>query len=213
MVVYTGLAEIKAVEPLVIPDTAISLPPDAQQYPPDSASLQYHPIIKLHAQNIKLANWQKKLAKKQALPGFSIGYLNPSDKNTSIQNRFSLGLSVPLWWRQYKNNIQAATTQIAIAQQQSAAAQTELEIAQLQIKTQLQQSANELNYYLSSGNQNAAELATMATRFFMAGETDALVYLQTLRDAFAIKVAFLQSINNYQQANLQWQYFLLKSEQ
>ena len=213
LVVYTGLAEIKAVEPLVIPDTAISLPPDAQQYPPDSASLQYHPIIKLHAQNIKLANWQKKLAKKQALPGFSIGYLNPSDKNTSIQNRFSLGLSVPLWWRQYKNNIQAATTQIAIAQQQSAAAQTELEIAQLQIKTQLQQSANELNYYLSSGNQNAAELATMATRFFMAGETDALVYLQTLRDAFAIKVAFLQSINNYQQANLQWQYFLLKSEQ
>ena len=53
LVVYTGLAEIKAVEPLVIPDTAISLPPDAQQYPPDSASLQYHPIIKLHAQNMK----------------------------------------------------------------------------------------------------------------------------------------------------------------
>ena len=49
------------------------------------------------------------------MPGFNIGFINAGEKDTPFKNQLFAGLRIPLWFWQYKGNINAAKSQIEVS--------------------------------------------------------------------------------------------------
>ena len=125
--------------------------------------------------------------------------MNQAERNTPTNLRFQFGLSVPLWFWQYKGNINAAKTDIKINQEKSLGVQQVLSMQMMQIQNELAQNAQSLNYYEQTGLKKAAEIITASQRFLNSGETDYINYLRNINDAYAIRMKYLEAIKNVNQ--------------
>ena len=146
------------------------------------------------------------IERNKALPGLVLGYMNQAERNTPTNLRFQFGLSVPLWFWQYKGNINAAKTDIKINQEKSLGVQQVLSMQMMQIQNELAQNAQSLNYYEQTGLKKAAEIITTSQRFLNSGETDYINYLRNINDAYAIKMKYLEAIKNVNQSTISLNY-------
>ncbi|MBC7653561.1 MAG: TolC family protein [Oligoflexus sp.] len=153
-----------------------------------------------------LAQKNLEIERNKALPGLVLGYMNQAERNTPTNLRFQFGLSVPLWFWQYKGNINAAKTDIKINQEKTLGVQQELSMQLMQIQNELAQNAQSLNYYEQTGLKKAAEIINTSQRFLNSGETDYINYLRNINDAYAIKMKYLEAIKNANQGTISLNY-------
>ena len=66
-------------------------------------------------QEIIISEKRLKLERQKLLPGFNIGFINAGEKDTPFKNQLFAGLRIPLWFWQYKGNINAAKSQIEVS--------------------------------------------------------------------------------------------------
>lgn len=165
----------------------------------DSSSYTSSPSYALLNQSILIAQKNIALQKAKALPGFAFGYFNQGERNTPVQNRFRFGITVPLWYNQYKSNINASKTAYEIEKQKAGGLQQQISLQLLQAQNEQALFAQSLKYYQTAGLNKAAEIITTAKRFYESGENDYISYLRNINDAYAIQIKYLEALKNYNQ--------------
>ncbi len=168
----------------------------------DSTSLKATPSLALINQSVNIAQKNISLQKSKALPGLAFGYFNQGERNTPIQNRFRFGVTLPLWYNQYKSNISAAKTEYEITKQKAAGLQQQFFLQFLQAQNEQAVYLQSLQYYETKGLKKAAEIITTAKRFFENGESDYINYLRNINDAYTIQLKYLDVVKNYKQSLL-----------
>ncbi len=164
--------------------------------------LHTNAAVQLLQQDAVIAKRNVDLQKSKALPGLAFGYFNQGEKSTIIQNRFRFGITLPLWRGQYKSNIDAAKTAVAISEQKIAGLQQQVSLQMMQAYNEFQLAAQSLAYFESTALKTSNEMINTAKRLFENGESDYINYLRNINDAFAIQLKYLESLNKYQQSIL-----------
>ena len=172
----------------------------------DSSSYKRSPLIALQNQSILIAEKNIALQKAKALPGLAFGYFNQGERNTPFQNRFRFGITLPLWFNQYKANISAAKTVFEIEKQRLGGLQQQISMQLLQAESEQAIFAQSLQYYQSGGLNKAAEIIATAKRFYESGENDYISYLRNINDAYAIQIKYLEALKNYNQSTVSINY-------
>ena len=172
----------------------------------DSNSLSTNPSLALINQSIVIAQENIYLQKAKALPGLAFGYFNQGERNTPVQNRFRFGITLPLWFNQYKSNINAAKTEYEISKQKAGGLQQQFSLQYLQAQNEQSVYLQSLQYYETRGIKKAAEIITTAKRFFENGESDYINYLRNINDAYTIQLKYLEVLKNYNKSVLSTNY-------
>lgn len=196
----TGLQEIFKAVPLdtnFLMDVAIAK---------DSSAFIANPSVQIFNQSTLIAQKNIALQKAKALPGLAFGYFNQGERNTPIGNRFRVGFTVPLWFGQYKSNINAAKTEWEINKQKASGLQQQLSIQLIQVQNELAIYTQSLQYYKNTGIPKANVIIGTAKRFFESGANDYISYLRNINDAYSIQLKYLEVIRNYSQAILSIKY-------
>lgn len=195
------------------PDTFAAEPLNIFTYPLsdfeasyDSSSLLANASIKLSKQAENIDQKNIELQKSKALPGLAFGYLNQGEKSTQIGNRFRFGITVPLWFWQYKSNISAAKTSLEVSRQKTSGLQQQLAVQLIQANSELNANAQSLKYYQTSGSKKAIEIIATAKRFLDNGQSDYINYLRNINDAYSIQLKYIEAIKNYNQSIITIQY-------
>ena len=168
----------------------------------DSSSYKRSPLIALQNQSALIAEKNIALQKAKALPGLAFGYFNQGERNTPFQNRFRFGVTLPLWFNQYKANISAAKTVFEIEKQRVGGLQQQISMQLLQAESEQAIFAQSLQYYQSGGLNKAAEIIATAKRFYESGENDYISYLRNINDAYGIQIKYLEALKNYNQSTV-----------
>lgn len=172
----------------------------------DTTAFASNPTLQISNQSALIAQKNIDLQRAKALPGLAFGYFNQGERNTVAGNRFRIGFTVPLWFGQYKSNINAAKTEWEINKQKSTGLQQQLSVQLIQAQNELEIFKQSLTYYQSTGIKRASEIITTARRFFESGEYDYINYLRNINDAYVIQLKYLESIKNYDQGILSIKY-------
>ena len=194
----TGTNEDLTVNPL---ERAVVVMPLA-----DTMAIANQPLLSAFRQLEQISQSQTKVEQAKALPGFVLGYFNQSTRETPTSLRFRVGLTLPLWFGQYKSRIAAAQTGEQLAHERTLAQQQSL-------YNELQQAVGEYTrwqqaaaYYEQSGLQKAAELLTNARRFFENGQSDYVSFLRTANDVYLVRQRFTEAVQGHNQAILNIQF-------
>ena len=163
----------------------------------DSSFFISNPTVQIFSQASVIAQKNIALQKAKALPGLAFGYFNQGERNTPFGNRFRFGFTVPLWFDQYKSNINAAKTEWELSKQKTSGLQQQLGVQLLQAKNEMAIYTQSLQYYRNTGIPKAKEIIGTAKRFFESGENDYINYLRNINDAFIIQIKYLEAIRNY----------------
>ncbi|MBL4755496.1 MAG: TolC family protein [Flavobacteriales bacterium] len=155
------------------------------------------PFIDYANQNTVLAKQQLKLAKSGLAPGFSLGYLNQAERSSSIPQRFQFGITVPVWYWTHKSRIKAAKANAEKTTYNSALAVQNFNVAWLDAIKVYQINLVSLQYYETSGLEQADIILDAALRSYTAGEVSFLEYMFTISQAFDIKTNYYTALKKY----------------
>lgn len=172
----------------------------------DTSVFKTSPFIQYYQQNI-LANKQNlRLQKTKLFPGFSFGYLNQVGAEQPNNYRFRYGITIPLWFWTYNSQIKSAKYQYQMSQSQYAIAQKNINSEYQQALTNYKKYFASLNYYETSGLKQAEAIISTATRSYEAGNISYIIYMQSLNQAFEIKINYLETVKNFNESIIQINY-------
>ncbi len=168
----------------------------------DSLVLGQNPSLAFLRQTEALSETQIGLERARSLPGIMVGYYNQGSKETPAQLRFRFGLTLPVWFRQYRSRTVAAQTGLQLARQRTAAQRQTLAVDVQQAQGDFLKYRTSLDYYETTGLRQSDDLITTARRLFAAGQVDYLSFLRTINEAYAIRQRYLDVLRNYNQSLL-----------
>jgi len=156
--------------------------------------LNQNPEINFYRQNIEVQNKNIMVNKKAYLPDFNVGYFNQQIEGIQGMQGFSIGVNVPLFYRNIKANVNASKIDSKIAE-------SKLNDFQLHLKNLLQLRVNnynrhhlEVQYYNSTGSVLAMQLTDFSTKAYQQGEINYIEYLGNINQATLIKRKYLDSL-------------------
>ncbi len=199
----TGVKDAIAVEPLLI---AAAQPQII--FMPDSTALLFNPSIQILQQQQIVAKQNIALQKSKALPGLAFGYFNQGERNTKWNNRFRFGITIPLWFGQYKGDINAAKTGQQVLQSKQEGLQQELSSQLINANSEMQTNWQSVQYYQQTGLRKAQEVITTSQRFFISGEIDYISFMRNSNDAYSIYQKYLEAVRNYNLSVINYQYLM-----
>ena len=168
-------------------------------YGRDSTLLGKNAELLIFKQTEAISQKNLELQRNRALPGLAFGYMNQSERNTPTNLRFQFGVTVPLWFWQYKGNINAAQTQLSVSQQRTAGLKQQLNVQLFQAQNELAVNYQALEYYQTTGLRKSNQIISASQRFLKSGETDYVNFLRNINDAYAIKLKYLGALKNLNQ--------------
>lgn len=200
---FTGIKDSIRVEPL-----AISKQEPQFSFTPDSAVLFTNPALQLLQQQENVAKQNIALQKSKALPGLAFGYFNQGERETKWSNRFRFGITIPLWFNQFKGNITAAKTEQLVIQNRQQGLQQELSIQAINASNEMQTNWQSVKYYQQTGLRKAQEVITTSQRFFTSGEIDYISLLRNSNDAYTVYQKYLEAVRNYNLSVINHKYLM-----
>lgn len=189
----------------------------------DSVSLAGNPQLSYLLQQAVIAQHAKKVDRNRLLPEINVGYFNQSligYQNINGQEQFfggghrfqgiELGLSIPLWIAPQVARARAAAFNEEVAKQNAGHFQTNLQGVFVQALQEVEKNLASLDYYQRSALKNAELILTQARLAFAAGQIGYIEYLQSLKNAIAIKSNYLESLNAYNQSVVKIEFLIGK---
>ncbi len=199
----TGIKDSIIVEPLVINMTQAPFP-----FVPDSMTLLANPGVQLLQQQQAVAKQNIALQKSKALPGLAFGYFNQGERDTKWNNRFRFGITIPLWFGQYRSNINAAKTEQQVIQSKQEGLHQELSAQVINASSEMHANWQSVQYYQQTGLRKAQEVITTSQRFFVSGEIDYISLMRNNNDAYSIYQKYLEAVRNYNLSVINYQYLM-----
>lgn len=200
---FTGIKDSISVEPLTI-----SLSQTQFSFVVDSTALLSNPAVQLLLQQENVSKQNIALQKSKALPGLAFGYFNQGERETKWNNRFRFGVTIPLWFGQYKSIINAAKTEQQIIQSKQQGLQQELSAQVINANSEMQTNWQSVQYYQQTGLRKAQEVITTSKRFFVSGEIDYISLLRNSNDAYTVYQKYLEAVRNYNLSVINHKYLM-----
>jgi len=197
----TGLEGNLTPEPLDRQQIRPMLPASA-----DSAAWQNNPALQTLRQEMLVAERTVEVTQSRGLPELTLGYINQGEQNSPVGNRFSVGVSVPLWRKTYNANTAAARTGVEIANQNLAAQSLELDASYRQALGGVEKARLALEEYEQNVLPAARAVSDASRRLFEGGLTDLVSYLRNRKDALEVEVAYWGLVREAQVATLNLQF-------
>jgi cobalt-zinc-cadmium efflux system outer membrane protein len=169
---------------------------------PDSTVLGLNPSLAFLRQTEVISQGQIGLERARSLPGVVVGYYNQGSMETPTHLRFRFGLTLPVWFGQYRSRTVAAQTGLQLARQRTTAQVQTLSVDLQQAQGDFDKFRASLDYYEITGLRQSDELINTARRLFQSGQNDYVSYLRTINDAYAIRLRYLEALRNYNQSVL-----------
>ena len=168
----------------------------------DSIVIGQNPSLAFLRQTEVISAGQIGLERTRRLPGLLVGYYNQGSRETPTQLRLRFGLTLPIWFGQYRSRTAAAETGLQVARQRTAAQQQSLSIDLQQAQGDLGKFRASVDYYETTGLRQADDIINTARRLFQSGQNDYVSFLRTTNDAYAIRQRYLTALLSYNQALL-----------
>lgn len=200
---FTGIKDSISVKPLGVVQSQTQF-----LSAPDSTALLSNPSVQLLQQQGNVAQQNIALQKSKALPGLAFGYFNQGERNSKWSNRFRVGVTIPLWFWQYKSNINAAKTEQQVIQSKQQGLQQDLSAQVISANTEMQTNWQSVQYYQQTGLRKAQEVITASQRFFVSGEIDYISLLRNSNDAYNVYQKYLQAVRNYNLSVINHKYLM-----
>jgi len=169
-----------------------------------------NPRTLFYRQNLQLNESVLKLERKRRLPNIIVGYLNQGYSDSPLLYRFRFGLSLPVWGWVASSRINAAQTDVQIAQSEIKLNQYNLQGDYDKAYADYLQFGEALDYYQTTGLQQAQAIIQAASDGYRLGSIGYYDYLLNVQQAFKIRLGFLEALRNYNQSIITLQY--LKGE-
>ena len=187
----------------------------------DSAQVSQNATLRLAQQQVSVATAEKKAERSLLLPDISAGYfiqsLTGSQEWNGVSNYynnalrfqgFSVGINIPLFWNASSARIKAANTNIQVQKANADYLKAQLTGSYEQQLKQLDTYTAMLQYYTDTALPNANTISGNATKAYQNGDISYVEYVQGLETSLAIRINYINAINNYNQAAINLQYLL-----
>ncbi len=175
-------------------------------------STENHPSLLLLQQNVSIANSEIAIQKSNRLPEFSGRVF--SQKLYGVADPytgFSFATSFPIFGSgANRNKIKAAKTEKEVQEQQLQYQTQILKSSLAQRQTEVEKSVSGLQFYEISGLQQADEIIKAANQSYRAGEISYADFSLYLSQAIEIRKNYLDNLNAYNQAIIEYNYFTNK---
>ncbi|MCK6690986.1 MAG: TolC family protein [Thermoanaerobaculia bacterium] len=168
----------------------------------DSLLMQANPAMQTLQQEILVAERALEVAKSRGLPELALGYINQGERNSPVGNRFNVGVTIPLWRKQYNAGAAAARTGVEIARETLAAQSLELNAAYRQALGEAEKARLALEEYEQNVLPAARAVSDASRRLFEGGLTDWVSYLRNRNDALEVELGYWELIRDVQLAEL-----------
>jgi outer membrane protein, heavy metal efflux system len=153
-----------------------------------------------------VAKQQVEVAKNNALPSFSLGYLNQSFRQSPLEYRFRAAIGIPLWFGQNRAAVRAAeaASQATLAK---SAGQYQSKLLEIQrAKSETENAIENFLYLERSAMPRSQELIGAAIRLRDAGQIDYVTFLRTLDEAFLIQNTYFEVVETLNFTQIQTKY-------
>ena len=168
-----------------------------------------HPMLMLQQQNINIANSNIAVQKNSNKPEFS-GRLF-SQKLWGAKDPvtgFSVTAAFPLFGTSvYRNKIKAAKADVDVQQDQLAWQMQQFNTQKQQMQANINRSKTMLQFYESTGLKQAEEIINAASLSYRSGEISFAELSQFLSQAIDIRKNYLEVMNQFNQAVIQFNYY------
>lgn len=188
---FTGLEQVERLTTLSL-DTLVFFSEVLQ------GNLANNPGIAYEQQVGQVAAREVQLAKSRALPNFSMGYLNQGPRNTPLDYRFRASVGIPLWAGQYRAGVKSAEAESQAAKARTEAQQQELTMERQRSYVAATVKLDLLRYYEQEALPRSRALISAALRLREAGQTDYLVFLRTLDEAYKVRREYATELQAFE---------------
>lgn len=174
----------------------------------DSSSLvsnRYAPLALLLQQNV-VAQKELALQKSKSLPGLALGYFNQGERDTKWINRFRVGFTLPIWYKQYKSQIAAAKTELEIKESNTKSFIRDNQLQQTAAVRELQVLHQAVKYYQAISLPASQVTLNTAERLLTHGQLDYIDYMRMYKDHHALYLKYLDAIKAFNHNYLIYQY-------
>ena len=189
----------------------------------EAATADASPLLGILQQDVAIADRSKRVERNKLLPDIMVGYFTQSligfqrinnndvffDKNDRFTG-FEFGVSFPLWFAPQLGKAKAA----ALNQESSL---NKYQFFQKQIESDLQKAQlelakydNSLKFYEGDAIINAELILHQAQRAYAEGEIGYVELFQAINQARIIKLEYLKTLSQYNQASIELDYLIGK---
>lgn len=171
------------------------------------------PSVALATQSSIVAEKNVRLARQSFMPDITLGAstqllikgFNPYNVDRSRFSEgnfmgFDVGVSIPIFYGAKRARLKAAKKELErsrlLAEQEAKAAATRYSLAE----STLVQARERLDYYETRGNADAAETYRLSQLAYEKGDIAYVEYMQNLQSALALRMAYAEAVNAYNQA-------------
>ena len=164
------------------------------------------PLQQFYVENERLQTEKQAQQRLATTPSYNVG-VSQYIFNRLVPPVIRVGVNVPLWTKGYKAAEQAAAIEAQVAQK-------ERDVIDFQLNTAFQKALNDvslasqsLDFYEKTGLPQAVEILNAAQKTRALGAATTFEYLQSLRQAFDLKMGYLMALQGYNEAVLRLGYF------
>ncbi|HEX7015145.1 MAG TPA: CusA/CzcA family heavy metal efflux RND transporter, partial [Cyclobacteriaceae bacterium] len=160
-----------------------------------------HPMVAVLEEEVEIRARETAVQRASLFPQLSVGYFrqnitDPDRRFTGLEG-WTAGITIPLWFFPSQASVQRGIIETRKANEALALGRQQLDNARLNAYSELEKYGHLLDYYRTSGLNQAALLQRTAGLQLEAGEIDPFQYLQSAQQARQIFIRFLESVLNY----------------
>ena len=179
--------------------------------PPDS--LNSHPRLSMAAQQVVVANAERKAANTDFLPKLNAQYGIQEISGQSGFYQYQVGLTIPLFFMKEQGRAQAARIAQEIAAQNLRQTQFELKAEYLSLLQEYEKWQASWLFYEQEALPLAREQREGAILAYQEGGIDYVSFIQNLKESLQVEVKSREALQEYLQARFQLEYYLNSSNQ
>lgn len=166
----------------------------------DSLEIRQNPVLGYYRENIKIARAQLSLEKSGLLPDLMIGYNKQKANGITGYTGYEVGINIPLWFTPQHGRIQAARIGINMAESDYDLFMNNITTAYEQQLQEYRKWAEKVSYYEKTGLNQSEEILHTAELQYKSGNISYVEYIQDITEAFAIRLSYLDALNQYNQS-------------
>lgn len=168
-------------------------------------------LLKTAKEKVRIKELDWKAQKASLFPDITAGYFMQSMAGDERLSGWSVGISVPLWFRPVQNNIRQARIEKQKAENLRRKKAREHQNQIQNLLRELNHQREQLRYYHHQGLKQARMLVNNAEKRYHNEDIGYPEYLEGLETAFEIETGYLETLKSYNQAAIKLDYFIKQS--
>jgi cobalt-zinc-cadmium resistance protein CzcA len=166
------------------------------------------PIYQLYDENIRFQQEKIAQTKLAKTPQYTVG-VSQMVFNRYIPPIVRGGVSIPLWTKAYNAQVQAAEADVKVAQNEAQVIDFQLKTLYKKNENMLKLAEQHLAFYEQIGLKQADDIVQSALKIRQSGAVSTISYLQSIQQAYDLKINYLLALKAYNEAVIGIEYFKL----